>query len=205
MKLYLVRHGQSTVNISGEVYQGQLDSDLSDLGLKQAEAIGERLKEYKFDILYTSDLQRARKTADAISKYHKNTKIIVDKRLRERSHGELEGKPKDDFYTSKEINQIYVKPPLGEDYLDIKIRVEEFLKEIIESKFENILIVSHGGTMRTILHILFDIDPEIAWSKQTPVSNTAFFILEIKDDERKIVLQNCTEHLKYLEELKEAK
>lgn len=204
MKLYLVRHGQSTLN-GKDIYQGQYDSDLSELGFKQAEAIGVRLKEFNFDIIYASDLQRAKKTAEAIAKFHKKTKVLIDKRLRERSHGELEGKPKDDFYTSKSVHNIYVKPPKGEDFLDIKIRVEEFLKEIIESNYENVLIVSHGGTMKSILHILFDIDPEIAWSKETPVANTSFFILEIKDNEKKIVLQNCTEHLKYLEDLKESK
>lgn len=204
MKLYLVRHGESTLN-GKDIYQGQYDSDLSQLGFKQAEAISERLKEYKFDVIYSSDLQRAKKTAESIAKYHKKIKLIIDKKLRERSHGELDGKPKDDFYTSKDIHNIYVKPPMGEDFLDIKIRVEEFLKEILESKYENVLIVSHGGTMKSILHILFDIDPEIAWSKQTPVANTSFFIIEIKDKEKKIVLQNCTEHLKYLEELKESR
>ena len=70
------------------------------------------------------------------------------------------------------------------------------MKELFEKNYENVLIVSHGGTMKTLVHIFLKIDPKIAWSDLTPVGNTALFIFDINKKEKKLILNNCTEHLK---------
>ena len=67
MRLIIVRHGESEWNRIHR-YQGQLDAPLSDLGLRQAEALAERLKNETIDYIYSSQLQRAALTAQAISR-----------------------------------------------------------------------------------------------------------------------------------------
>jgi probable phosphoglycerate mutase len=90
MRLILVRHGESEWNRIGR-YQGQLDAPLSELGLRQAEALAERLSQEKFDAIYSSPLQRARRTADAIAQFHVGVKIHEDPALLEIHHGDWQG------------------------------------------------------------------------------------------------------------------
>src|SRR5919109_1408470 len=68
MRLIIVRHGESEWNRIGR-YQGQLDAPLSGLGLRQAEALADRLRQEPIEIIFTSPLQRAAKTAEAIARY----------------------------------------------------------------------------------------------------------------------------------------
>lgn len=90
MRLILVRHGESEWNRIGR-YQGQRDAPLSDLGLRQAEALASRLATEKLDAIYSSPLQRARRTADAIARFHEHLEIEEDPALLEISHGDWEG------------------------------------------------------------------------------------------------------------------
>jgi phosphoserine phosphatase len=90
MRLILVRHGESEWNRIGR-YQGQLDAPLSDLGLRQAEALGNRLANERLDAIYSSPLQRARRTADAIATRHPHLTIEEDAALLEIHHGDWQG------------------------------------------------------------------------------------------------------------------
>jgi phosphoserine phosphatase len=90
MRLILVRHGESEWNRIGR-YQGQLDAPLSELGLRQAEALAERLSSEKLDAIYSSPLQRARRTADAIAGFHRSLEIQEDPALLEIHHGDWQG------------------------------------------------------------------------------------------------------------------
>lgn len=69
MRLILVRHGESEWNKIGR-YQGQEDAPLSELGQQQAQALAQRLKREKLDVIYASPLQRANNTARAIAEFH---------------------------------------------------------------------------------------------------------------------------------------
>jgi phosphoserine phosphatase len=90
MRLILVRHGESEWNRTGR-YQGQQDAPLSDLGLRQADALAERLRTERLDAIYTSPLQRARRTAEAIARYHPDAPFEQDRALLEIHHGDWEG------------------------------------------------------------------------------------------------------------------
>lgn len=66
-------------------YQGHIDTPLNDNGIKQSKATKEALKDVKIDLCFTSDLQRARKTAEVILEdYHNGTPLVVDKRIKEK-------------------------------------------------------------------------------------------------------------------------
>jgi probable phosphoglycerate mutase len=87
----LVRHGETNWNVEGRL-QGHTDVDLNERGIAQAAQMAKAIKaiNLQFDVLYTSDLLRAAKTANAIEKLF-NTKAIVDSSLRERHLGAFQG------------------------------------------------------------------------------------------------------------------
>ena len=82
-KIIVVRHAQSLANEKG-IFIGHMDMDLSELGKKQAELLGKYLldKAFPIDVIYSSDLSRAMKTAEPTAITH-GLEIIPDARLRE--------------------------------------------------------------------------------------------------------------------------
>lgn len=90
-ELWVVRHGQTAAN-KNKILQGHLDTDLDASGLLQAEAVAKRLKNVTFDAVFSSDLKRARDTAEQIIKYHPELKLVTHPELRERYFGTLQGK-----------------------------------------------------------------------------------------------------------------
>lgn len=196
MKLYLTRHGESKATIEKR-FQGQFDSELTSTGLEQAKKLANRLKEYHFETIYTSPLKRAKVTTDEILKFHPNTKIIVLEELKEKDHGIYTGLLKSEIkeYVKSGEDKFSQKPPKGESHNDHIKRVEKIIREIVKEN-KDTLIVSHQGTLRVILHIILELDKNIALNKEkTPVSNTSLYIVEINKEERKVILENCSKHL----------
>lgn len=98
-KLIVIRHGETTWNRDKRM-QGTTDTQLSDIGRAQAQALGRRLAGHGFTALYSSDLSRARDTARAIAE-HSGHDVVHDVRLRERRFGIFEG------LTAAEIQATY--------------------------------------------------------------------------------------------------
>ena len=138
---YFIRHGQTHWNKNG-IMHGQYDIPLNNTGINQAKKISLNLKNEDFNICYSSPLSRARSTAIEILKYHRNTKIIYDDRLKELNKGLLEGKHLNSEKILKDEDYKILKKYAIESKLDFYKRVSEFIDEI-ESKFKNkkILIV----------------------------------------------------------------
>jgi probable phosphoglycerate mutase len=97
--LIVVRHGETPWNREKRM-QGTTDTQLSDVGRAQAQALGRRLAGHSFTALYSSDLSRARDTARAIAE-HSGHEVVTDARLRERRFGIFEG------LTAAEIQALY--------------------------------------------------------------------------------------------------
>ena len=91
-KLVLVRHGESTWNKENR-FTGWTDVDLSETGVKEAQEAGDRLKDWKFDVVHTSVLKRAIKTWNGIAEVINHHHIPIQKhwRLNERHYGALQG------------------------------------------------------------------------------------------------------------------
>lgn len=87
--LYLIRHGETPWNVEGR-YQGQFDPPLTERGRQQAQATAEHLSPLNFEAIYSSDLTRARQTAEALAERTGLT-IQFDPRLREINQGEWQG------------------------------------------------------------------------------------------------------------------
>jgi valyl-tRNA synthetase len=150
-KWFLVRHGETDHN-KEKIYAGSTDIPLNETGLAQAMEAGEKLKSEKIDLIITSDLKRARQTAEIIAEKLGVKEIIFDDNLRERNGGvEWEGKNLERaLYTDPD----YI-PQGGESWQEVEARVRAtFEKHRVNHRGKNVLIVSHGGTMRVIRSII---------------------------------------------------
>jgi broad specificity phosphatase PhoE len=120
MKLYLVRHGQSTGNVGGTL-MGQSDHLLTPLGEEQARAAAARLAPFGPMSVYSSDLPRARATAEHIVAAWASARcpasgpeaIVLDSRLREISLGDYEGRPWQEFEADMELTAAFAADPYG--------------------------------------------------------------------------------------------
>ena len=205
MKIFLVRHGQSIANAK-KIHQGQrIDTSLSEKGIKQAEAIATRLKKEKIDAIYSSDLLRAKETAEVIAKEHK-MKVITDKRLREFDIGDLtEVDNKWEIFQEhrkKEAKRLgiktyEVKAPGGESDWDMFMRVKGFLEEIMKKKHKNIVIVAHGGPNK----VLFGVIKHLPNEKVYDIKQGNCCLNEIEFDGKawKVHRINCMLHLDDIE------
>lgn len=190
MKLYLVRHGETSWNKEGKL-QGRTDIGLNEEGRKVAEWTSEGLKDVKFDIAFTSPLKRARQTAELILK-DRQIPIIDDNRLIEFSFGTYEGSYKttwdDNMKNFFRRIEDYVPTQGGEFVEDVLKRVEEFLEELIQTqeyKDSTILISTHGAALSAILTIIKKNPVEKFWDGGLH-KNCGISIIEINNGISKI-------------------
>ncbi|KAI0723888.1 phosphoglycerate mutase-like protein [Cerioporus squamosus] len=89
-RVYIVRHGETDFNRQG-IVQGQIDTPLNDAGVEQARLTADALEDTPFEVAYSSDLQRARRTAEIILEKHPGVKLETTPALRERHMGDWQG------------------------------------------------------------------------------------------------------------------
>lgn len=145
MKVYIVRHGQVPHNALKQYNTN--DEDLTDLGIKQAEELRDKIKNINFDIIICSPLNIAKHTADILNINH--YKIIYDDRIMERSCGDLSGKPLE--VTNREEYWNYnttIKYGTSENIKLFFDRVYNFLDELKTKDYKNVLIVAHSGVSK---------------------------------------------------------
>ncbi len=153
----LVRHGQTDWNVARR-YQGQQDIPLNAEGLQQARALAMFLKDETFDAIYSSDLQRAMRTAQVLQE-RRDVSVIADARLREIGFGEWEGKCLDDmraaFPTRFNLSQGDPAVPLapgGESVFAVAQRTKEFAQEVSQLiPHGQVLVVTHGLALATLI------------------------------------------------------
>lgn len=139
--IYIVRHGQTDYNIIGR-YGGRIDTELNQKGIEQAYELHNKLKNVKFDKVFSSPLQRAYKTAQIIC----NNNIIIDQRIIERDNGELENKLKTEIPDKIDFNDPNEKRYNIENIIDFRKRIYNFFEEINKKyRGKNILVVTHAG------------------------------------------------------------
>jgi 2,3-bisphosphoglycerate-dependent phosphoglycerate mutase len=171
--LVLVRHGQSDWNLKN-LFTGWKDPDLTEKGVSEAKAAGQRLKSMglQFDIAFTSALTRAQHTCGLIlGELGQSTlKIIRDQALNERDYGDLSGLNKDDARARWGENQVHVwrrsydvPPPNGESLKDTVARVlpyycQEILPRVLNG--ERVIVAAHGNSLRALVMVLDRLTPE---------------------------------------------
>lgn len=196
MRLIIVRHGETEGNVK-KLLQGQMDVPLNENGMEQARKVAERFRTEKIDVAYSSDLKRARMTAEEIMKYHPGTPIHFVRELRERSYGIFEGKEREtirEALASTGIPKHKYKPPEGESYEEERDRVMAFLEEIKKRhRGQTVLFATHGGVKRTMMGTLMGIPLEKAVN--TSWHNTAVSIVNFSENGHEVLVYNCAKHL----------
>lgn len=189
-KIGFVRHGTTAWNIEKRA-QGLSDIPLDEKGLSEAGKLAERIGSEEWDVIYSSDLQRAKQTAEAIGKRNGNIHIHLDPRLRERSGGKIEG--------TTEAERI---AKWGPDWRKLDVGMEKiesivergstFLEEVIRKHpGKNILIVTHGAFIKQLLWSLLP-QPK---KEIESIKNTSVTCLVRTDNGWDPELLNCTKHL----------
>jgi 2,3-bisphosphoglycerate-dependent phosphoglycerate mutase len=169
-QLVIFRHGQSVWNLENK-FTGWVDVELTPKGIEEAKAAGEKLKTFKFDEGFTSDLKRAQNTLTiALGVSGQNDlHITKDKALNERMYGDLQGLNKAETAAKFGDEQVKVwrrsydiAPPNGESLKDTAARVIPYFEKEIAPKLKagkNIVIAAHGNSLRALIMHLEKMTP----------------------------------------------
>lgn len=172
--IYFVRHGETDHNVL-KISQGHYDSKLNQNGHEQAKAVAEKLKDYEFDIIYSSPLSRASVTADYINKYH-NKPVVYDDRLKEYCSGIRQNTPYSQW-SEQDLQKFWANPKDygAETIQEFYDRVQEFYKEI-EHSDKNILIVAHGGVYRNLM--IYKLKLKVEYIKGYEIDNCDIAVIK---------------------------
>lgn len=185
-QLVLIRHGQSKWNLENR-FTGWIDIPLSPKGEEEAREAGEKIKEYKFDKVYTSVLERAVKTYEIAAKTAGFNSLPVekDKALNERMYGDLQGLNKDDTRKKFGAEQVQIwrrsydiAPPNGESLKDTAARVLPYWHSHIEPDLKagkNILVVAHGNSLRALIMHLDNLTGEEVVKLEIPTGEPILY------------------------------
>jgi len=197
-KIFLIRHGESEFNAK-KIVQGHIDTDLTPAGIVQSRLAGEYLKEFNIKKVISSDLRRAYKTATIISDIL-NLSVEKDKRIREMSFGEWEGKSYEHiFKTDYDKFNNWLKNPVAcplpsqEEITNFEKRLKSFYKYLLTLKENTILVVGHGGSIQGLLCIACQMSMENLWSLKH--SNTGISLIVLYENRVSIQMLNSTSHL----------
>lgn len=156
MKVWMIRHGESETNQSGS-WTGWLDAALTKRGREEAALVGQALSKVSFDKIYTSDLQRARMTAEIAIP---GCTYECTPMLREVNVGNIAGKPLGIVADSERA--VIAKEGYGmfggESKEQFKARLEAFMKQLECQSFENVALFSHAGILKGVLNIVLGVE-----------------------------------------------
>ena len=186
-KLILIRHGQSIWNAENR-FTGWTDVELSDKGIKEAEDAGRELKDVKFDVIHTSNLIRAKRTAEIVISANSasfDVETKMDWRLNERNYGSLQGQNKAETAEKHGSEQVRiwrrsydVAPPDGESLEMTAKRTIPYFKEEIIPDLEagmNVLVSAHGNSLRSIVMYIERISPSDIVSFEIPTGIPRYY------------------------------
>lgn len=160
--IVVFRHGESEDNVN-RIFSGWRDStDITEVGIKQAEALRPELNKLDINVVITSDQVRSKHTAKIAFATHPNSSNIkweIDWRIKERNYGDLNGKSKEEAMAMNPTEAIKWRrgyetpPPGGESIKMVEMRVWPFLDELvlrIKREKTNVVLSAHGNSMRAI-------------------------------------------------------
>lgn len=156
--LYLIRHGQTSANVRHQL-AGHTDVPLDELGLSQAQQVGDRMRQVALQAIVTSPLQRARRTAEAIANHHR-LRLREDQRLKEIHFGHAEGLTLSEAGTAfPELLRLRDDPnsadfawPGGDRRSDFHARIFGAFADLAQQHLnQHLAVVAHGGVITSIV------------------------------------------------------
>ena len=198
-KVILIRHGQTEWN-DGARFQGHLDSRLTQLGIRQAEALGQRLAQEKITAIYSSDLGRAIHTAEIIAR-STNHKVTTDPRLRERCLGVFQGLQRDEAQQQYpvEFKKYFSRDPEyavpgGESVRAHFSTCFACLDELAaRHPGQTIAIVTHGGALQALFRHIVGIPFDAI--RRFSIQNAAYNLLASGPDGWSVITWGDIAHL----------
>jgi broad specificity phosphatase PhoE len=198
MRLYLVRHGQTDWNVQKRA-QGHTDRPLDEIGIQQAKMVGKAFLDLPISRILTSDLLRAKQTADEVARRVK-LPVEVTPNLRERGFGEWEGQNfaeiairfgfEADFHG---VSRNEITPPGGESFVGVWQRLETVVQDV-RNRNEDTAIVAHGGTCSLLMAMFLKGDVHL--SNAFRFSNASINELEPRPDGGlRLIRYNDVSHL----------
>nr|WP_321355335.1 histidine phosphatase family protein [uncultured Draconibacterium sp.] len=198
-EITIIRHGETMWNVQKRI-QGQRNSKLSENGITQAELVAKALAKREFDVLISSDLERALETANIINK-----QLLIPHKysanLRERSFGifegknfaEIEEKYPEEYRRYKERNPEFVVPG-GESLQQLYQRVTSEIEAIAHKfKDQNVLIVSHGLVLEMMMYKTFNL--KLDEPRTFSINNSSISSFYIDEDNWFLKEWGVIEHL----------
>ena len=186
-----VRHGVTAWNKEGRA-QGSSDIPLDEEGIQMAEQVANRLATEPWDVIYTSHLIRAKKTAEIIAERKPTAELFVDDRLRELSGGQVEGTTVAERI--EKWGESWRELDLGfELHEDLIARGMAFIEDVkAKHPDQRVLVVSHGSFIRRLVRELVAND-----DFNSSLGNTSVTVVKLQDEINYCELYNCMEHLKF--------
>ena len=186
--IYFVRHGQTDYNVEKRI-QGALDVPLNSEGISQAKNLRNFFSGKKLFAVFCSPLLRTQQTAKLIT----DQDLILINDLKERNFGELEGFTRTEYLKKVPDLELQWKkegidwlPPGGETVRDFQKRCIAAYKNILkESKGRTVLIVAHGGVIKSIVHYIHGGKPE-DYFHQSNIENAEVVTLSINNNSTSI-------------------
>jgi len=189
MTLYLIRHGQTRLNMDRR-YIGSTDLELTDLGIKQAYAVGKDIKPFsaKISRIYTSPMKRTVQTTAEIKKSLTDLDVVEVADLAEVDFGLWEGllsieaeEKYPDIYKKLREAPLEACFPEGGNLIEIRNRTLAFIKGLASINQEDeFMIVSHGGPIRMIIAEIMGLNDRKIWSFEIKHGSISKVVLEDK-------------------------
>ena len=202
-EFWVIRHGETLWNASGQA-QGHTDIQLNEEGRSQAQQLAQRLKGLNFSALYSSDLMRARETAQIASALLEGEplSLLLEPRLREIDVGHFSGKnwreihaDFPEYYESLRADPWGTRRPGGESMADLYARVQNALLELSERHSgERVLIFTHGGVVRVAVSLALGGGLQDVWARLS-IENTSITRMLYGAEGGKLLSYNDVAHL----------
>jgi len=200
VKVFLVRHAQSTAN-ADRILGGTLDYDLTEVGQRQAERVAAFLAGKLFTAIYSSPVKRAMMTAEPIANAL-SLPIVIDPRLTEVNVGELTGMSVEEAMTrfGDLIRSLPRHPergfPGGEREVDVMNRSASFADDIVarhKPNRESVIVVSHALTVSYVMHRLLDLPMDAVF--RFTMDNAAYSLVDLTRSYPRLTEHNVRMHL----------
>ena len=187
LKVLLVRHAQSEANVS-RMLQGQTDGTLTEKGLTQAHLLADHFSDKSIDMIISSDLYRAYKTAQIVAETQ-SLEVVTTQSLREWNAGVLDGLPAaslEEAITKSQLPLGEFTPDGGESFSQLRDRAMKFLATLkTRSQGQVIMVCTHGDLLRVLVGSILEKDLES--SMIIEFDNTSYTTIVLNNNSQWIV------------------